>query len=369
MSKHKDHLGNPYNTLQDMCDYWKIKPNAYRARRKRGLSIEEALTIPLRCSCVDHLGKKFDSAKDMCEYWGVREKTYHDRKQRGLSLEQCLSSEVLPREYKQDITDHEDRVFKTQKDMCEYWGVREKTYHDRKSKGWPLKECLSKENTQNSGDLILDHLGKKFDSVKEMCDYWGVTYSTYTGRIKANYTQEEALTMDRIITGGFKESTVASIEERTDHLGTVFVSMNEMCKHWGIKNQTYRARLSRGYTKEEALTKRQKNPKIVIDFAGNKFSSIEKMCQHYQISQSKYIQRMNSGYPQPMALGLVPLLNNERKKRTNLNGTKIEYIYTGVDEEFYYSCTADGIEEILSRTEIIERCLNDKIGSINFTKK
>lgn len=319
-----DHLGNSYEALKDMCEYWKIKPNAYKARRARGLSIEESLTTPLRCDCVDHLGNKFKSMIEMCKYWGVSMETYNKRKKKELPLEQCLSTELLPNENKQIIIDHLGNEFKTVKEMCKHWKISTSAYYDRKLKGLSLEQCLSTKHISCSANIVIDHLGNEFKSITEMCKYWNVSYSAYSGRIESNYTQEEALTKDRIITGGFRESTVVSLEERTDHLGNVFKSMAEMCKYWNIKTNTYRERLNRGYTKKESLTLtdeeialRNRSPYSLeerTDHLGNVFTSINNMCKYWNISVITYKKRKKLGLSKKDCLILPKIydhLNNE----------------------------------------------------------
>ena len=75
----------------------------YRDRVKRGWDIEKALTTPkqeahkstLKLS-VDHLGNKFESVKAMIEYWGISKQMYYKRKRKGWTLEEILTK---PRQY------------------------------------------------------------------------------------------------------------------------------------------------------------------------------------------------------------------------------------------------------------------------------
>jgi hypothetical protein len=185
-----------------------------------------------------------------------------------------------------------------------------------------------------------------------MANHYGMALDTYKRRIKNGWPIEKALTepLDRTKHG----------KVEIDHLGNECPMLKDMCKHYRVTVSAYLRRIASGYTKEEALTKCQKNHRVFIDFAGNKFGSDADMCRHYKVSHSKYLYRMRNGYPQPMALGLVPLLNDTNHKNANFNNMKIEYTYTGINGEFYYSCISNGIERILSRTEVIERYLNVK---------
>lgn len=46
--KYKDHLGNRYDTLEEMCNHYNIRVQTYINRRNRGWSLEGALTRPVR---------------------------------------------------------------------------------------------------------------------------------------------------------------------------------------------------------------------------------------------------------------------------------------------------------------------------------
>lgn len=49
----------------------------------------------------------------------------------------------------------------------------------------------------NSAKVHLKVNGKVFKSIKEMCDYYGVSVSTYYRRLDKGYTTEQALLMSK----------------------------------------------------------------------------------------------------------------------------------------------------------------------------
>ena len=250
--------------------------------------------------------------------------------------------------------DHLGNEFQSITALCKYYNISVRTYKDRLAKGMSLQEALETPNNKFlPEDKRTDHLGNVYSSIKEMANHYGLALDTYQRRIKNGWSIEKALTEPI--------DTTKHGKSETDHLGNRFDTIKDMCNHYNITVSAFLIRRKKGYSLEYCLTHQQKNHRIITDFAGNKFGSEEEMCRYYNISHSKYLHRINSGYPQPMALGLVPLLNDTYRKGANFGNMKIEYIYTGIDGEFYYSCIFDGIEKILSRTEVIERCLNDSI--------
>ena len=99
--KCKDHLGNEYSSIKDMCAVYSIKPCTYTRRIKvYGWSIEKALTTPVKHNggkyCYDHEGRRFKSEKLMCEYWNIERKTFRYRIEHGLSTEEALTRSAYP---------------------------------------------------------------------------------------------------------------------------------------------------------------------------------------------------------------------------------------------------------------------------------
>ncbi|WP_414732952.1 hypothetical protein [Acetobacterium carbinolicum] len=75
--------------------------------------------------------------------------------------------------------------------MCLHWGVKEYVFNDRIKDGWTLEEALEGKNPNTA----VDHLGKKYDTLKEMCAYWGMKSYIFKDRIKDGWSLEEALTI------------------------------------------------------------------------------------------------------------------------------------------------------------------------------
>lgn len=97
-TKYKDHLGNEYKSIVEMCNAYGIDRNVYYERLKRNWSVEDALTIPLGGKnesirrCKDHLGNEYTSVGDMCNYYNINRSTYENRLERGMSLEDALTA-------------------------------------------------------------------------------------------------------------------------------------------------------------------------------------------------------------------------------------------------------------------------------------
>lgn len=371
--KYTDHLNNGFNTIQEMCDFWGIKRTTYEMRRSTNMSIEDALTLPLNkdkkglkwrkhkaCainrikSCdtwEDHLGNMFSSIEEMCSNWSVDKDTYLAKMKDGWTVKQSLLCD-----YSDAIgcTDIMGKHYNTLKDMCRYWGISYRIYlavtdvggtfedvldinYDAKcmqyasmdhlgNKYDTLKEMCKKYNISvglylyklhcgmsvkdaltKQSLTVKDHLGNEFNTVHQMCKYWGVSYGTYRNRRNHGMSLKDAITMDD--TG--RKLTVSNKTIRKsrryktrqgkykDHLDILYNNFNDMCRNYGISPSTVRGRLKRGLTLEQALTSKKTLidcNKIYVDHEGNRFTYLADMCKHWNITPQCLRDRLKQGY-------------------------------------------------------------------------
>ena len=76
------------------------------------------------------------------------------------------------------VRDHNGAEFNSIAEMCKYWGISESTYRSRVRKGLSLKEALTKKVTttrtnNTNSKVVMDHLGNIFRSEAEKKRYWG----------------------------------------------------------------------------------------------------------------------------------------------------------------------------------------------------
>ena len=279
-----DHVGNEFETVFQMCAYYKVSESKYRSRMANGWSQEEALTgVRKKKQITDHLGNVFDSKFDMCQFYGIRESLFNARLNAGNTLEEAL----LGVEDDGELTteDHLGNKYKNVSQMCKAYGLRMDVYCHRKKRGWSLEEVLT---GKKKAEPVTDHQGVSYPDVEEMCLEYGVQKATYLNRISKGWTAEEALT-------GVKKDAVLY-----DHLGNMFLTQKEMCESYGIKLVTFRARIKSGFTLEEALTTaigapRKGSSKTVTDHLGNTYPSIKEMCVAYTVNASTYQCRIRNG--------------------------------------------------------------------------
>lgn len=238
--KCKDHLGNEFNSIGEMCTYWGINPKSFCFRNKKGWELEKILTTPtvgLKKKCKDHLGNEFKSLNDMCKYWGINAELLLSRLKR-TTLEDALTRAIEDRNYGKECRDHLGNKFGSRAEMCRHWHIGISVFYNRIKSGWDLEKALTEDELEPHKKCI-DHLGNKFKSVMDMCKYWGVNPSTFNNRIKSGWTLEKALVCNTPL---------------KDHLGNEYKNLTDMCNKWNISLSLFKYREQKGWDLKRILT-------------------------------------------------------------------------------------------------------------------
>lgn len=74
MEKIMDHLGNTYDTLQEMCEVYGVSVNCYTKRIQRGASKRDALTMPSDKRFYKYNGHIFLCKSGLLAYAGLTER-------------------------------------------------------------------------------------------------------------------------------------------------------------------------------------------------------------------------------------------------------------------------------------------------------
>ena len=239
---------------------------------------------------LDHLGNEFISEIEMCKHYGINKGTYRNRIRNGWSKEDALSKEARNITYAPVFVDHLGNTYKNQQTMCEHYKIEQDVFFRRKEHGWSLEDALTKPVREKNNDpILIDHLGNVFLSQSKMCEHYKIDISTFRWRISKGMSLEDALT-----------TPVKKDEEyiMTDHLGNIFPTQIKMCEHYKINYNVFRYRISKGMSLKDALTtpvKEQNNNPVLIDHLGNAFSTQTKMCEHYGITCDMFRYRISKG--------------------------------------------------------------------------
>ena len=146
-----DHQGRKFKSCDEMCSFWGVDLDAYRCRvHSLKWSKERALTTPvktrlrMKLPATDHKGQIFESFEQLAKHYAMCPKTLKNRLKRGLSLEQALTMPVRRGQHVA-CKDHLGNVYYTFTDMCDFWGVKYTTFISRLNRGLNVEECLKKD--------------------------------------------------------------------------------------------------------------------------------------------------------------------------------------------------------------------------------
>lgn len=86
--------GKRYACLSDVSHAYHVDLYFINERLKQGWTLEKAVHTPAVKTVSDHLGNKFETIKKMCEYWGITSFTFAKRIKNGKSLKEALTTPV-----------------------------------------------------------------------------------------------------------------------------------------------------------------------------------------------------------------------------------------------------------------------------------
>lgn len=229
---------------------------------------------------TDHLGNTFSSLPAMAEHWNIPKSTLYNRLNKGMTTEQALTYTTADmKQQNTECKDHLGNTYASKTAMCEAYNISHTVFFARVRLGWSLEQALTTpvNNQPTNSKSIKDHTGKEFKSVSAMCKHWGIKQNTYNARIKQGWSVEKTLTT---ATKSIKIVKKQSI----DHLGNKYPSMTAMCNAYNITHYTFASRLNLGWTLEQALTTPQIiHAKSCNDNMGHTFPTLADMCRFYGV--------------------------------------------------------------------------------------
>jgi hypothetical protein len=141
----KDHKGNVYRSINEMCRTYGITKTTLRSRLELGWTLAEILERPQKLhpekTVKDHLGNKYNSVNEMLEHYGISHIKYMERLKRGYTLEQALMGDA--NFAANECCDHLGNVFKKKKDMALYWNTKSASIWSKLKKGKSLEYALT----------------------------------------------------------------------------------------------------------------------------------------------------------------------------------------------------------------------------------
>lgn len=138
--------------------------------------------------CYDFAGNEFTSLQAMCDFYGVSKRTYENRLKRGLSMEESLKNRT-----KAHIAFRGKKT--TVSEFCKQLGISRSSFYYELNSGRTVEEIAERHSRKSDYQLGCDILfeGKKFNSYKELCDFYGIKYDCFNKRRYRGYSLEDAI--------------------------------------------------------------------------------------------------------------------------------------------------------------------------------
>lgn len=261
---------------------------------------------------TDHTGKTYANINEMCKAWNVNICTYMDRiKRKGLTVEQALTGNFEKYKRDKDVScvDHKGNTYNSLEEMCDFYGISTATYKNRLKDGLTVEEALTKAKYSGTKKPIQDHLGNEYDSLKALCSAYGIKECTFIRRKNLGWSLEEILDKKG--------------RKFVDDFGKSWNSVLDMCSHYDIPYVTYRKYYNQGYTLKQIID--QDYIDWVTDHNGNKYKSVSDMCEAYNVNISTYNSRLKKGWSQERALTESSKVTNSKPIIIKDNFTDLEF--------------------------------------------
>lgn len=414
----QDHLGKTYRSIKEMASEWDVPYQTCLDRIGRGWSIKETLTKQVESGrkgsqtlVKDHAGNTYKTVTDMCRDYGIKPVTFYARIKRGMTIKEALITPVeVYREHKvEEWRDLDGKLFSSQAKLCKSLSCNPSYYRYLRGSGLTHIEALERIKAKQQGEISNNSIGEEM--VKHVLDQMGVSYSnekklsdlnitlpanakyyrfdfwfTYEGfncaieydgkqhfknnhsftnegfgevcfhddeknklcennnikLLRIRFDQNRQITkllemyFGNLQSQGWWKNSLLGIDEYysirdipvdlniyrknkekkvQDHKGNWYKSRSSMARFYGINDRTLRDRLKKGerlesaltrsvgFRKQEKITRRsQRTKKVYTDHLGNKFPTKTEMCRAYGITLSILKSRQKRGWTLENAL-------------------------------------------------------------------
>ncbi len=196
-----DHEGNLFPSITTLLEFYNIPQSTYYKYKKDGVPLNEilerraSLTYGLCKPCKDHLGNEYGSISEMCEKYGITQQLYSNRRNLGWSIKDILTKPVYFRGISETV-DHLGNSFASVKCMAEHYGLNEHIVRDRLHLGYSLKDALTipvRKKRSQVNNHVTDHNGNVFATETAMCSYYNIDQRLYKNRLRLGWSQKDAL--------------------------------------------------------------------------------------------------------------------------------------------------------------------------------
>jgi hypothetical protein len=267
-------LGVEYDSALQMCMYNKISVEFFCERLLCNETVEDILLKHRAGRAVMYKGKLYSSIGVLCKEKNVSENLVRSRLYNGMSVEDAVDKEV-----KGYIKIEYDGVtYNSKAELCRKFDCDYPKFIKLTAKGASIAEAIKLANTKESSTkqytrFNLVYNGKKYNTVKELCNEYGIERHYLIKRLKLG------MTLDQII--GSKDKRKKSVT----YNGKEYDALADLLDEYEISRATYNYRINRGASLSEAL-QAGKNSARSVTYNNTVYASLRELCEVYNI---KYV--------------------------------------------------------------------------------
>ncbi len=303
--------GKSYPSLRAAAEASGLNYGVVWSRLKSGKSIEEAfsqkqLRRPGQSKPIKIKGKIYPSISIAAHAFGVTENTTRHRLKRGLTPEQAVGLDPLPPGQSKTVNVY-GKTFPSLVAAAKYFDVPIYSVHNRLKRGKTLEEAFFKGDLKRKSSKFktISVSGKNFDSLKDACVHFGISYGKAQYRLRKKWSLNQVFELESPPINSAKNApkTVKFSEK-------IYNSYTDLAKEYGINPGNLRQRIAKGWSLEQALELveykyKTKPKKIHID--GKVFASRNEAARYYGLKTGLVAERINRrGWSIEQALELSP---------------------------------------------------------------
>lgn len=322
MGKSVEYKDMTYKTLAE-C----IRQNAVEglshacvnSRLKLGWNLEKALTTPVaekyrRTYTVD--GIEYPTLKSLGDAFGLKHDQLYARARRGWSDHEIAYGRSKSKPASNPKQDKPSRweitvggmTYPSIKEMCKVNGIKRCTYQARLRAGWTEEEALGiveREDGQKKPAVrsqpiqlkeIICHGVEYKDSSELAAAYNLPTWKVHQRIAKYGWSPERAVQQ-----GDMRRSSQESVVIR----GIEYAHLEAACDALGLNRALVDQRLTKGYSLEEATSEVFYGSRA-IEVEGQKFRNLKEAADNYGIDPRTVLGRIAAGHSLESSLEIVP---------------------------------------------------------------
>ena len=158
----EDNKGKRFKTYKALAEYYDIPYQKVIDNNSKNKNLLEKSKTNQYKTNIDHLGNKYNSFEDMCKHYNQNPSTVIKKLYRKIPLKNALLGTVV---------DHKGNHYHNLKSMLKEYNIPYITYKTQINKGFTLEEIIEGKE--------VDIYGNRFKTLKDLCKFHNIDYQKY----------------------------------------------------------------------------------------------------------------------------------------------------------------------------------------------